>query len=68
MGVFGEGIPLFDEQVEVLVHIGFELRDALCGEGVRNGLALAGVLYSVSGVEETALNRDEGIVEVAGWY
>jgi len=31
---------------------------------VRNGLALAGVLCAVSGVEQTTLDGDEGIVVV----
>lgn len=66
VGVVGERVPLLDEEFEVLVHVDFELGDALGGEGVGDGLALSGVLYSVSCVEETALDGDKGIVVVAG--
>lgn len=41
-----------------------ELTDGLHTEGVRHGLALAGMLRAVARVEETTVNGDEGIVEV----
>ena len=50
------------------MHVGFELADAFRGEGVGDGLALAGVFCSVSGVEETALDGDEGVVEIPSSY
>ena len=39
-----------------------ELADGLGGEGVRDGLAFAGVLGSIAGVEEAAADGDEGVV------
>ena len=50
------------------MHVGFELADAFRGEGVGDGLALAGVFCSVSGVEETTLDGDEGVVEIPSSY
>jgi hypothetical protein len=47
-----------------VVHVLFELTDALGAEGVGDGLALAGVLCAVSCVEQTTLDGDEGIVVV----
>jgi hypothetical protein len=47
-----------------VVHVLFELADALGAEGVGDGLALAGVLCAVSSVEQTTLDGDEGIVVV----
>jgi hypothetical protein len=46
------------------VHVCFELANALGGEGVRDGFALAGVLCAVAGVEETALDGDECVIVV----
>lgn len=40
-----------------------ELTDGFGTEGVRNNLALAGVLCPVAGVEETSPDGDEGIVK-----
>ena len=51
-----------DQLFEVVVHVLLELADGLGAEGVGHGLALAGVLRAVAGVEETALDRDEGVV------
>ena len=44
------------------MHVLLELANALGAEGVRDGLALASVLGTVSCVEETALNRHESII------
>jgi len=64
MSGLGDCVPLSYEQFEILVHINFELSNTLSREGVGDGLALSGVLSSVSCVEKTAFDRDEGIVEV----
>jgi hypothetical protein len=64
VGVLRKGVPLLHEHVQILVHIGFELRDALRGKGVGDSLSLSSMLGSVSRVEETALDGDEGIVEI----
>lgn len=45
-----------------MVHVLLELANALAAEGVRDGFAFAGVFDSVAGVEEAALDADEGIV------
>lgn len=63
MSVGRERVPLLDEELEVVVHVDFELTNALSREGMRDGLPLSSVLYSVSGVEETSLNGNEGIVK-----
>jgi len=47
------------------MHVLLELADRLCAEGVRNCLALASVLGAVAGVEETALDGDEGVIVFA---
>jgi hypothetical protein len=46
------------------VHICFELVDAFRGESVRDGFTLSGVLCTIAGVEETALNGDECVIVV----
>lgn len=46
------------------MHVDFKLADALCGEGVRNGLALSGVFCPIASVEETTSNGDECVVVV----
>lgn len=43
----------------------FELEDRLGREGVRDSLALARVLSAVAGVEQTAADRDKGVVVFA---
>ena len=57
---------MLDEKFEVAVDVGLELEDRLGREGMGDNLALAGVLGAVAGVEETALDADEGVVEGAG--
>lgn len=47
------------------MNVGLELGDRLDREGVGDDLALAGVLVTVAGVEETPANGDEGVIEVA---
>ena len=44
------------------MHVLFELRYGLCGEGVRDRLALAGVLSAVSCVEQSSLDGHEDII------
>jgi len=48
-----------------VVHVLLELTDGFGAEGVGYGLALAGVLRAVAGVEEAALDGDEGVVVLA---
>jgi hypothetical protein len=48
-----------------VVHVLLELADGLGAEGVSYSLALAGVLRAVAGVEEAALDGDEGVVVLA---
>ena len=68
LGVLDQVVPLLDEELEVGVHVGLELQDRLGGKGVRDDLALAGVLGAVAGVEETTANAHEGIVEVTAGF
>lgn len=44
------------------MHVLLELADGLGAECVRDSLALSSVFGAVTGVEETSLDRDEGIV------
>lgn len=64
MGVLRESIPLLYEHVQILVHVGFKLRDALGGKCMGDSLPLSSVLVSISRVEETALDGNESIVEI----
>lgn len=57
--------PARQEHVEVGVDVLLELADGLRGEGVRDDLALAGVFDAVAGIEEAALDADEGVVVFA---
>jgi hypothetical protein len=61
-GLLAELVPLGGEHLEVVVHVLLELANALSAEGVRDGLALASVLGTVSCVEETALDRHESVI------
>jgi len=47
------------------VDVLFELANGLCGERVRDSLALARMLGAIPRVEEATLDRDEGVVVFA---
>jgi hypothetical protein len=64
---FADVIPARDEQVEVSVDVLLELADGFRAEGVADDLALAGVFGAIAGVEEAALDADEGVVVFARW-
>ena len=61
---FTDAVPLLDEDLSIDVNVLLELADGFGAEGVRDGLSLAGVFFTVPGVEETTTDGDEGIVEV----
>jgi hypothetical protein len=61
----GELGELRGQELEVMVDVGFEVKDRLSGEYVSNGLALAGVLGAVASVKEASLEGDEAIVVLA---
>lgn len=63
--MLAELVPLGGEHFQVVVDILLELTNALRAESVRDGLALASVLGTVSGVEEAALNRHESVIVLA---
>ena len=73
--IFGPGlrssirpaVPLLDQLFEIVLHVGFELCDALDAECVGDGLAFAGVLGAITGIEEAALDGDEGVVIFTGF-
>lgn len=67
MPVIADGVPLPHEGLEVLVHVGLELADALSGEGMGDSLAFPGVLSTIPGIEETTLNTDKGIVIITAY-
>jgi hypothetical protein len=54
--LLAELVPLGGEHLEVVVHVLLKLTNALGTESVRDSLALASVLSTISGVEETTLN------------
>lgn len=62
----GQTVPLLHELLNVAVDILLKLANGLGTESVGNGLALAGVLDAVTGVEQATADRDKGIVEVPG--
>jgi hypothetical protein len=64
LGIVGNGVPLSDEDLKVLVHVDLELADGFGGECMRDGLAFASVLSAIAGIEETALDGNEGIVKI----
>lgn len=59
-------LPLLHELLDVAMNVLLELSNGLGTECMGDGLALAGVLGTVTGVEQTTANRDKGIVEVTG--
>jgi hypothetical protein len=50
------------------VDVLLELADGFGAEGVGDDLAFASVFGSVSGVEETSSNRDEGVIIITGGF
>ena len=60
----GQTVPLLHKLLDIAMDILLELANGLGTESVGNGLAFAGVLSTVTGVEQATADRDEGIVEV----
>jgi len=60
-------VPPSAEQLEVVVHVDFELADGFRAECMRDSLALACMLGTIAGVEQTALDRDKCIIVLAGF-
>lgn len=58
-------MPLSHKLLQVITDMGFEFGDGLSAERVRDGLAFAGVLGSITGVEEDAVYGNEGIIKIA---
>ena len=58
-------IPLLDQLLQIVRHVLLELADALYAKGMRDGLSLASVFGTITGIEEAALDGDEGIVVIA---
>ena len=54
--------PFADEKFQISVNVLLKLADGFGAECVRNDLALASMLSSVTGVEETSPNRHEGVI------
>ena len=57
-------VPLLGEQLDVGVNVLLELTDRLGREGVGDRLTLAGVLGTVTSIEQTATDGNEGVIEV----
>ena len=64
-GLLAPCVPLFRQLFEVVVDVLFELADALRAEGVGDGLSLSRVLVTISRVEETSFDGDEGVVVIS---
>lgn len=62
--VLVEAVPLPDELADVRPHIRLKLEHAFLGEYVRHDLAFTCMLMARAGVEEAALDGDEGVVEI----
>jgi len=56
-------IPLMEELANVHSDLRLKGDNTLLGEDVGDDFALAGVFTPIPDIEETALNRDESIVE-----
>ena len=56
---------MLDKLLQTEGNVLLELSNTLDAEGMRDGLALSSVFDAVSGIEDTALNGDKGIVVVA---
>ena len=63
-GAVRHTIPLRDKILQVVMHVLFELAYRLGAEGVGNRLAFPCVLRSISGVEETTVDGDEGVIVI----
>lgn len=59
-----QSIPLFDELIQVVMHVLLKLADGLGAEGVRHGFPLPSMLRSISSGENSTLDAYEGIVVV----
>ena len=60
MGAYG--IPLSYECLQIGMDVLLELPNGFDTERMGNSLALAGVLSSISSVEETTFDRDKSII------
>lgn len=49
-----------------MIHVLLKLSNRLGAEGVGNSFSFAGMFGSITGIEETALDGDKGIVVLAG--
>ena len=63
-GTLTKLIPLPNKLTNVLSHIRFKLQHALLREDMGDDLALPSMVGPDTGVEETAFDRDESIVEI----
>jgi len=57
-------IPLLDKDLKVLSNVRLKLENRLGSKSMRNNLSLARMLSSVTRVEKTTTDRNEGIIEV----
>ena len=62
IGLLAPAVPLRGQLLKIVVNVLLKLANGLRAECVRDDLALSCVLGSVTGVEEAALDGDEGIV------
>jgi hypothetical protein len=62
VGMSCQLVPLRGQQLKVVVDKWLELQNILVREDMGDGLSLAGVFGTVTGVEEAALDGDKGII------
>jgi hypothetical protein len=62
VGMSCQLVPLRCQQLKVVVDKRLELQNVLVREDVGDGLSLAGVFGTVTGVKEAALDGYEGII------
>ena len=58
-------IPFSEQLADVEPDVGFEFEYGFLGEDVRDDFAFTGVFGAGAGVEEAALDGDEGVVVIA---
>lgn len=62
MSILRHLVPLQNKLVKIAMHILLELANTLLAESMRHSLSFAGMLDSVSRIEESSLDADKSVV------
>ena len=60
----GYSIPLFDQLLQVVCHVLLELRNRFCTKGMRNRFAFPRVFCTITCIEQTPVDGDEGVIVI----